>query len=256
LEPNGEHTVLQGRNLIIDCQTQGFPIPIHQWKKARTNNLGIRHPDMTRDFVGIVSGPHVHVLENGSLVILEAEKADEGEYVCGSSNNIGSVLSRSVFVRVHTPAHFAKNFESLRARVSDKVTMICDAFGDEPVKLTWNRDNEVLTNSFSPNKKYVIQENPGRAHGAVLSSRLSLESVDINDSGFYICSATNQWGRDDLNFQLLVQGNPEPPLSLRVTEVHARRVLVEWKEAPDGNSPLIEYILNYRKTDGKKTRNM
>jgi Down syndrome cell adhesion protein len=205
--------------------------------------------------VGIVSGPHVHVLENGSLVILDADKSDEGEYLCGSSNTIGSVVSRPVYVRVNTAAHFAKNFESLRARVGDKVTMICEAFGDDPVKLTWSKDKELLTNSqFSHRKKYVIQENSGRSPGSALSSRLSLESVDISDSGFYICSASNQFGRDDLNFQVVVQGNPEAPVNLRASEVHGRRISVEWKESLDGNSPLIEYILNYRKNDGENIK--
>lgn len=229
----------------------------HAFSNSNNNNNNMSphsSSSLSKDFVGIVSGPHVHVLENGSLVILDAEKSDEGEYLCGSSNTIASILSRPVFVKVNTPAHFAKNFESLRARVGDKVTMICEAFGDDPVKLTWSRDKEVLTNSFSHRKKFIIQENSGRSGASALSSRLSLESVDISDSGFYICSASNQFGRDDLNFQVLVQGSPEAPVNLRANEVQGRRILVEWKDSSDGNSPLIEYILNYRKNDGENMK--
>ena len=32
--------------------------------------------------VPIVSGPHIHVLENGSLAIIDANKSDQGEFVC------------------------------------------------------------------------------------------------------------------------------------------------------------------------------
>lgn len=37
---------------------------------------------LQNDLVPIVSGPHIHVLENGSLVIIDANKSDEGEFVC------------------------------------------------------------------------------------------------------------------------------------------------------------------------------
>lgn len=32
--------------------------------------------------IAIVSGPHIHVLENGSLAIIDSNKSDEGEYYC------------------------------------------------------------------------------------------------------------------------------------------------------------------------------
>jgi hypothetical protein len=53
-----------------------------------------------------------------------------------------------------------------------------------------------------------------------------------------------------MNIQLTVQGAPEGPTHLRAIEVTGRMIRIEWKESGDGNSPLIEYIVNYKKNDG------
>jgi hypothetical protein len=62
------------KNAMIDCQAEGIPSPTHQWKKSSGGLSG--------ELLAIVSGPHIHVLENGSLAIIDAEKEDEGDYVC------------------------------------------------------------------------------------------------------------------------------------------------------------------------------
>lgn len=281
LKPQSEYSVLQGRNLLIDCQTQGYPVPIHQWKKFKhtqsVNSVNPHAPliassssssstSASKEFVSIVSGPHVHVLENGSLVIIDATKSDEGEYLCGSSNIVGSILSSPVYVKVNTAAHFKKNFVSLKSKINDKVAMLCEAFGDEPIRLSWSKEHEILSNTYSQGKKYIIQENVrshdhssssltpegggDHASSPVRSSRLSIDSLDLSDSGFYICTASNQFGREEMSFQLLVQGVPQAPKDVKATEVTARTATIIWKEPPNGNSAIIEYSLNYKKNDG------
>ena len=208
-----------------------------------------------KDFVSIVSGPHVHVLENGSLVIVEADKSDEGEYLCGSSNSIGTLVSNSVTVKVNTPAYFKKNFLLIKCRIGERILLPCEVFGDEPIKLTWSRDGEILSNSnYSPRAKHIIQESTGgMTSGSLVSSRISrlaIESVDLTDSAFYTCTASNTYGREELSVQLLVQGPPDPPVTLKTLEISARRLLIQWNNPADGNSPIIEYTVNYRKNDG------
>lgn len=294
IRPLDSYTVVQGRNLLIDCQTDGFPVPIHQWKKYRRTQIipsagstssssssslsqmtGSQLPSSSssssssfhksnsqvtsasnpsKEFVSIVSGPHVHVLENGSLVIVEADKSDEGEYLCGSSNSIGTLVSSPVNVKVNTPAYFKKNFQLIKTRIGERVLLPCEAFGDEPIKLTWSRDGEILSNSnYSPRNKHIIQESAGGPIGSLVSSRFSrlgIESVDLVDSAFYTCTASNPYGREELSVQLLVQGPPDPPVALKALEITGRRILIEWKHPSDGNSPIIEYTVNYRKNDG------
>ena len=221
-----------------------------------------------------MSGPHVHVLENGSLVIIDADKSDEGEYVCGASSTIASISSPAVHVKVRTPAHFKKKFQSIKTRIGDKVSLICDAYGDEPIKVTWSKGNEILSNSFAQsNKKFIVQENVSRSSGstatammmtttaaaaaaasAFRTSTLVMETTSLSDSGYYACSASNPFGREEMSFQLLVQSVPDAPTNLKVIEVTGRRIIIGWKESPDGNSPIIEYALSYKKNDGNARR--
>lgn len=54
-----------------------------------------------RDYKTIISNSHIHALENGSLMIREAEQTDAGFYLCQATNGIGSGLSKVVELTVH-----------------------------------------------------------------------------------------------------------------------------------------------------------
>lgn len=97
VKPRPLYHVISRKNILIDCQSEGIPAPTHQWKKVLTvsntngalsstgtpsNHISSVSSLLNGDLVAIVSGPHMHVLENGSLSIIEASKSDEGDYVC------------------------------------------------------------------------------------------------------------------------------------------------------------------------------
>uniref|UniRef100_A0A6I8PCW9 Protein tyrosine kinase 7 (inactive) n=1 Tax=Ornithorhynchus anatinus TaxID=9258 RepID=A0A6I8PCW9_ORNAN len=80
LEP--EHTsVYQGHTALLQCQAQGDPIPLIQWKgKDRILDPALLEPRM-------------QILSNGSLVIHNVAPEDSGRYTCiaGNSCNIKHV---------------------------------------------------------------------------------------------------------------------------------------------------------------------
>ena len=57
--------------------------------------------DESSDFHGIVSSPHIHVLENGSLNIISVQTDDKGRYLCEAANGVGPSLSAAVDLVVH-----------------------------------------------------------------------------------------------------------------------------------------------------------
>lgn len=63
--------------------------------------LWISIPDEASDFHGIVSSPHIHVLENGSLNIISVQTDDKGRYLCEAANGVGPSLSAAVDLVVH-----------------------------------------------------------------------------------------------------------------------------------------------------------
>lgn len=220
---------------------------MHQWKKAKKEASAT-----LSDFFGIVSGPHIHVLENGSLAIIDADKMDEGEYLCESSNGIGSILTASIKIIVHTPAYFLKNFEVISAFEEQRAHLLCEVHGDPAITIKWSKERELLSNSQYGSQKHVIQENEARDGdgAATRTSRLSIESLEVADSSFYACAASNQYGSDEKNFQLIVQGPPGAPLDLKTREVKSRHISIGWTEPANGNSPLQSYLVHYKRNNG------
>lgn len=70
--------------MTIDCQASGIPPPIHQWKRRMGHKAASLDANSApaNELAAIVSGPHMHVLENGSLAIVDASELDRGEYAC------------------------------------------------------------------------------------------------------------------------------------------------------------------------------
>lgn len=65
--------VINGSDIIIDCQAGGSPPPMIDWLK---------------DFMNLTDATTV-VLPNGSLFIPDAQEEDTGFYTCRADNGIG-----------------------------------------------------------------------------------------------------------------------------------------------------------------------
>lgn len=234
--------MLKGSKVIIDCQAEGVPPPVHQWKRALKFNTS-----PITEFVGIVSGPHIHVLENGSLALIDANKFDENDYVCEISNNVGTPISSISRIEVKNPVHFAKNFELIKAKLNNKVDMICDSLGDQPIDIIWTKSKDSSSNFLSLPKYSIHQE----IHENGIISKLTIASVTQEDSAFFTCSASNPYGNNEKNIQLRVQGPPQAPHTLKAIDVQNREVTISWLPSNDGNSPLQDYLIQYTKNNGK-----
>lgn len=248
IKPEEGHSLLRGRNVVIDCQTDGYPQPTHQWKKVKNGIKPFDHSG--RELVGIVSGPHIQVLENGSISIVGITKEDDGVYICESSNNVGPPLSVTTRLTINQPVRFNKNFELIEANRGDPVILVCTVFGDAPITLSWIRDREAVLPMTGPgNNNIKIEEE--RTEDS-LTSKVILSSVDVTDSAFFTCQARNAFGADEKNVQLVVRGPPEPPTGLKVGEIKSRAASLSWLPTVNGNSPLLGYIVEYTTSNGTK----
>ncbi|KAI1290317.1 Down syndrome cell adhesion molecule-like protein Dscam2 [Halotydeus destructor] len=252
-KPKEEYSALKGRRVLIDCQAEGVPQPVHHWKRRTRKNFYSNDLN-TSDYIGIVSGPHIHVLENGSLAIVDVDKTDEGEYLCESSNAIGSALSTKVTLNVPLPPYFKRSFQVVKAVQDKSVTLLCEVTGEAVIKLQWFRDNVMLSDTYDTNQKYITETVNG-LDGTLVSSRLTLLFVHVTDSNLYTCKARNDYGAEEMNIQLIVEGPPSPPFYVNVIESQSRQVTIAWSEATDGNSPIIAYLVECRPINGSWTSN-
>ncbi|XP_050667938.1 cell adhesion molecule Dscam2-like [Leptidea sinapis] len=136
MEPSNS-SLLLGRHGSISCSASGYPVPQVHWMK-KDAILGTWQPVLELAGGGILSLP------NGTLVIEEVSLSDEGLYSCNIENGVGAPLSKTVWITVNKPVHFDVSSTKVTTRVSQPVTLECHALGDQPVRVVWTHEGNVL----------------------------------------------------------------------------------------------------------------
>lgn len=183
----------------------------------------------------------MYVLENGSLVFNDIHKSQKGDYVCEASNRVGSSLSALVKLQVKRPVRFKKTFEVIEASQGNDTLLNCEAFGDEPITITWFKDRESLDNDRKVNGYHLTEVRLEEG----LQSILKIPLVDFATSAFFTCQAFNPHGHDEKNLQLIVRGPPKSISKILVNKIESRRITLSWTEPMNGNSQILVYIVEY-----------
>jgi Down syndrome cell adhesion protein len=78
----------------------------------------------------------------------------------------------------------------------------CEAIGDQPLSINWIKDKLPFNPREDP--RFELIEN---FTNQGLSAELIIHGTDRRDSALYTCIASNSYGDDDCNIQLIMQGN-------------------------------------------------
>ena len=78
-----------------------------------------------------------------------------------------------------------------------------------------------------------------------MKSEMVIRSVDRSDSGLYLCTAENTYGRDERTNKLVVMESPAAPTNLQLRESWSRSASVSWTAPSSGNSPILGYIVQH-----------
>ncbi|KAI1289670.1 Down syndrome cell adhesion molecule-like protein 1 -like protein [Halotydeus destructor] len=234
--PN-DSQIIEGHDVTIDCQATGHPQPRIWWEHAE-HLAGSATPS---HYKPIISNSHIYTLENGSLIIKESSKRDEGLYLCQASNAIGSGVSKVVKVTVKAPPKFKSPFDTVTARKGQPVEVGCEARGDELLTLVWSKDRL----QFDPRleHRYELSKLDGKQS---LLETLKIKLLDRRDSALFTCFASNSYGSAEYNIQLIVQEPPDKPENLLATQIDSRSVRVSWTNGYTGNSAIMSYQLEFK----------
>lgn len=137
-------------------------------------------------------------------------------------------------------AHFKSKIRTELVRRGQSTKLRCESIGDPPIEISWLRDKQPLYLQDEPRYSVTRSSLPD---GQL--SELFIAETERSDSALFTCISQNQFGNDDTNIQLLVQGPPDPPLDVRVTEIESRSARVNWLPGHTGNSPIQRYTLSY-----------
>jgi hypothetical protein len=146
---------------------------------------------------------------------------------------------------VAAPAHFLQKSKQVQVVKGEQAHLQCSSLGDTPMEILWKMGGQHI--SSDGDQRYSIRSQQ-LAEGMV--SELSIERTIRQDTGIFTCSASNSYGSDDMNIQLIVQEIPEPPRNVRVMDQLSRSIGISWTQPYAGNSPITSYIVQYKPGSG------
>uniref|UniRef100_A0A8C3TT96 Hemicentin-1 n=1 Tax=Catharus ustulatus TaxID=91951 RepID=A0A8C3TT96_CATUS len=172
--------VIEGQQLTLPCVLlAGNPIPDRRWIK---NN------------VVLVPNPYVSVRSDGSLHLERVRLQDSGDYTCMASSVAGSSNSTTtVHVFVLPVIHHGQQIFSTIEGIP--VTLPCKASGVPKPSIVWSKKGEVILPS---NMRF----------SAGSDGSLYVVSPGGEESGEYVCTATNAAGYATRKVQLTVYVKP------------------------------------------------
>ncbi|XP_044016307.1 Down syndrome cell adhesion molecule-like protein Dscam2 isoform X2 [Aphidius gifuensis] len=241
MEPQDVHAPEGMSKLVLHCHADGFPPPAVTWRRGTGTRPGSYH-----DITSHEHAQELRIHSNGSLIFGRVQEDHEGYYLCEAVNGIGAGLSKVVYLTVNAPARIIDKHRNQTARLGSRASLKCEAKGDHPLNIVWRRAGSQLDSAVS-DYRYMIKE-MNTTDGAV--SILELISTSREDSGRYFCTASNAYGGDEMTMHLYIQEPPDFPRNIHVLEKESRYIKLGWTSSQDGNSPITQYIIEY-KTDSE-----
>ncbi|XP_021334866.1 Down syndrome cell adhesion molecule a isoform X3 [Danio rerio] len=120
------------------------------------------------------------------------------------------------------------------------VVLPCRAVGDPPPAIKW------LKESGSPAPAVIDGRRSIHGNGSFI-----IKTVKAEDSGYYTCVASNNYGTDEIILNLQVQVPPDQP-RLTVTKTTTTSITVTWTPGDNGGSSIRGYILQYSEDNSEK----
>ncbi|XP_005375138.1 PREDICTED: hemicentin-1 isoform X1 [Chinchilla lanigera] len=172
--------VIEGQQLTLPCAIlAGNPIPERRW---------------TKNSAMLVQNPYVTVRRDGSLHIERVRLQDGGEYTCVASNVAGA-NNRSTSVVVHVLPTIQHGQQILSTIEGVPITLPCKASGIPKPSIVWTKKGELIPTGSAK-------------FSAGADGSLYVVSPGGEESGEYVCTATNAAGYAKRKVQLTVYVRP------------------------------------------------
>lgn len=177
----------------MDCLVTGLPNPEVSWglpDGTLVNNA------LQSDDDGLRSRRYV-IFRNGTLLLQQMAKTDEGYYTCYARNKLGKDERKvSVTVGPDAPKIQMKSQSLVSVKLGESAHLGCKAIGEPSPNIMW----------ISPTRDMIAMPSE---RFQILEDGMLVKKVTIRDEGTYSCVARNLFGDDVKNVRLEVE--PEVP---------------------------------------------
>ncbi|XP_075792870.1 hemicentin-1 isoform X2 [Pelodiscus sinensis] len=185
-------TVLQNRQVILECKSDAVPPPTITWLK---------------DGELLQATPRVRILSSGRyLQINNADLGDTASYTCVASNIAGKT-TREFVLTVNVAPTIKAGLQTVVVHINTSAVLECVAEGVPTPRITWRKDGAVFAGN---NARYSVLED----------GSLYIHTAHVTDTGRYLCMATNVAGTERKRIDLQVHVPPSitpGPTNITVT---------------------------------------
>ncbi|XP_067391212.1 hemicentin-1 isoform X2 [Emydura macquarii macquarii] len=187
-----DFTVLQNRQVILECKSDAVPPPTITWLK---------------DGELLQTTPRVRILSSGRyLQINNADLGDTASYTCVASNIAGKT-TREFVLTVNVAPTIKDGPETVVVHINKSAVLQCVAEGVPTPRITWRKDGAIFAGNSA---RYSVLED----------GSLYIHTAHITDTGRYLCMATNAAGMERKRIDLQVHVPPSiapGPINITVT---------------------------------------
>ncbi|XP_053560666.1 contactin-2 [Bombina bombina] len=214
----------RGGEVMIQCNPRAAPTPVILWSKGTEL---------------LVNSSRVTVTPNGTLILKNISRSDEGKYTCFAENIMGKSNSTGILsVREATKITLAPSSSDINQ--GDNVALQCHASHDPSMDLTFTWDVDGNPIDFEKDEHYQ------RSTADEAVGDLHILRAQLRHAGKYTCTAQTVVDQASASASLLIRGPPGPPGGVVVRDVANTSVHLNWSRGFDNHSPISRYVVQVR----------
>jgi hemicentin len=182
-EPFMEKTLPIGGTAIFPCVATGLPKPTVEW---------------VRDMTPLPDDPRYYTAKDGSLVILDVNVFDRGEFICVASNAAGSMIITTAKLDVQD--RVSHPYISVcplpqTVQLTEEAYFECSASGNPLPTIQWLHNGVAITNAMD-------------GFNVTANGTLTIKNVTMSHMGEFTCVIENTEGNDSFVTSLTVTVPP------------------------------------------------
>nr|XP_042899314.1 hemicentin-1 isoform X1 [Parasteatoda tepidariorum] len=214
------YEVVQAQPAVLQCSSEGTPPPSIAWE----------HNGALIDLYN----PRYKLFPNGDLHISLTQSSDMGTYTCIAKNEAGSAVRHIDLIVLVPPTVSISGPSVLVVLKGRNMGLFCSAKGFPPPHIIWQRNGIPISGASNSAK----------------SGKLIIENIRPEDSGTYVCIATNAVGRDHKGVLVEVHVPPIITNLPKSQDISVGDVLTLSCEANGYPYPSITWLLNNTQITG------
>ena len=117
----------------------------------------------------------------------------------------------------------------------ETLILSCKKVGIPTPVIKWKQDNFPIEIT---GRKFIAK-----------NGTLIIKDCQDTDGGNYSCSVENNWGHDEIVYNIIIKVPPEAP-TLSVINSFTDSLMLEWSDNKNGGSPILGYVINYKRENG------